>query len=358
MRVRSLAGLVLAAVLLSAGNARADDRTGAGLNPPTPDPAAEPAVRCPPDATRPLAASTPAALIPFRASPFPYDGKNPADGTWFLDYLKDGKRGHTSPRGSFHLEEEAYSDKRSLLYLPAGFDLSRPEHALIVVFFHGNFARLQDVETSQRVPLQLAQSGLNAALVAPQFAVDIADSSAGWFWQPNFFRQYLTEAAEHLAALRGNPCTRSIFDRLGVVLVAYSGGYDPAAYALAVGGADARIRGVILLDALYGETDSFDKWIGRSVGGAGLGFFFSAYSDSSRTENVALQHALAEQGIKTGTSPHRLRLSPGSVTFLFAGAKIDHKEFMTSAWVRDPLKVVLSAIEGYRAAPRKNRQTR
>jgi hypothetical protein len=31
---------------------------------------------------------------------------------------------------------------------------------------------------------------------------------------------------------------------------------------------------------------------------------------------------------------------------------------MTSAWVRDPLKVVLSAIEGYRAAPRKNRQTR
>ena len=307
--------------------------------------------RCPARITRPVAAATGPALVPFKTSPFPYDGMIPSDGTSFLDYEKDGKRGHTSPRGQLHLEEEAYHDKRSLLYLPAGFDLSRPDQALILVFFHGNFARLQrDVALRQRVPWQLAQSGLNAALVAPQFAVDIADSSAGWFWQPGVFQRYLAEAAEHLAALRGEPCTRSIFDRLGVVLVAYSGGYDPTAYALAVGGADSRIRGVILLDGLYGETDKFDKWIRNTVSGEGAGFFFSAYSDSSHDENVALQQSLVAQGIKIDTSPQPLRLRRGSATFLFAGPGIAHQDFVTDAWVHDPLKTVLAAIEGYRAA--------
>ena len=266
---------------------------------PAPEPIADTPTRCPPEAIRPLAAAIPPTLVPFKTSPFPYEGKIPAEGTWFLDYEKNGRRGHTSPRGSLHLEEEAYNDKRSLLYLPAGFDLSRPDQALIVVFFHGNYAQLQrDVEERQRVPQQLAASGLNAALVVPQFAVNIADSSAGNFWQHDIFKQYLAEAAEHLAKLRGDPCTRAIFDRLGVVLVAYSGGYDPAAYALAVGGADSRIRGVILLDALYGETDKFDKWIDGSIGRDSSGFFFSAYSDSSRAENTALRRWLADQHIK------------------------------------------------------------
>jgi hypothetical protein len=353
LRERPLAGAAIAAALLLAGySSAADDPPAAGAGAFAPKAIADTVPRCSVEATRPLRAATRPTLVPFKTSPFPYDGKIPTDGRRFLDYEKDGRRGHTSPRGRLHLEEEAYYDKHSLLYLPPGFDLSRPEHALIMVFFHGNYTRLQqDVETRQRVPLQLADSGLNAALVVPQFAVNIADSSAGSFWQPDIFKQYLAEAAEHLAALRGEPCTRAIFDRLGVILVAYSGGYDPAAYALDVGGADARIRGVILLDALYGETEKFDKWIDRSIGVGGPGFFFSAYSDSSRAENIALQRSLVDQGIKINTSPHPLRLSQSTIAFLFSGAGIDHKSFVTSAWVRDPLKVVLSAIEGFRAVP-------
>lgn len=336
-------------VLLLARPSAADDPPAPVIEAPAAS--VDTGAHCRSEAISPLAAPTPTTLVQFKTSPFPYDGEIPADGGRFLDYTKDGKRGHTSPRGFLHLEEEAYSDRRSLLYMPAGFDLSRPEHALLMVFFHGNFARLhQDVDLRQRVPLQLAKSGLNAALIAPQFAVDIADSSAGSFWQPGIFEQYLAEAAEHLAALRGDPCTRAIFDRLDVVLVAYSGGYDPAAYALAVGGADRRIRGVILLDALYGETDKFDKWIGEAVGGEGSGFFFSAYSDSSRAENMALRHSLTEQGIKTEMSSHPLQLKKGIVDFLFAGSGIDHRGFVTKAWVTDPLKAVLSAIEGFRAA--------
>jgi hypothetical protein len=345
-----LGATALAAAFLSSMTiVAADHSAGPEGVPAAPDAFTEPPPSCSAEATRPLATAIGPTLVPFNTSPFPYKGEIPSDNKPFLDYQN---RGHTSPRGSLHLEKEAYYDKHSLLYLPPGFDLSRP--ALIVVFFHGNYARLhEDIQLRQRVPQQLAGSGLNAALVAPQFAVNIADSSAGWFWHPGVFNQYLGEAAEHLAELSGKPCARTIFDRLGVILVAYSGGYDPAAYALAVGGADARVRGVILLDALYGETDKFEKWIEEWVGARRSAFFFSAYSDSSRAENLILKQSLPPQyGIMINTSPHPLRLTQGSATFLFAGSGIDHKAFVTNAWVSDPLKAVLSAIEGFRISVR------
>ena len=62
-----------------------------------------------------------------------------------------------------------------------GFDPKRP--AVMVVFFHGHGANLaQDVYDRQQVPAQITAAGVNAVLVAPQFAVDAADSSAGKFW--------------------------------------------------------------------------------------------------------------------------------------------------------------------------------
>src|SRR5208337_2169194 len=70
--------------------------------------------------------------------------------------------------------------------------------------------------------------------------------------------------------------------RPGVIIVFFSGGYLPAVYSLTVGGEGGRVRGVVLLDALYGEKDKFVRWAegpGRSA------FFVSAYSTSSRDGN-------------------------------------------------------------------------
>jgi hypothetical protein len=293
-------------------------------------------------AAKPLAADIGPKMVEFETSPFPYRGVIPGEDKPFLDQIKGDSQGHTSARGSLHWEDESYNDRHTLLYLPKGLDLSRP--ALIVVFFHGNHVRLmRDVYARQRVPQQLAASRLNAVLVAPQFALDIADSSAGRFWEPGFFKQFLAEAARHLALLYGDPCEQAKFDAMKLVLVAYSGGYDPAAYAVHVGGANDRVFGVVLLDALYGETDKFDKWIDER----GSAFFFSAYSEWSRSENLALQRSLADRHVEL--SPAKpLRLAEGSVTFLLTGPGIQHNDFMTQAWVRDPLTAVLSQIEGFR----------
>lgn len=286
-------------------------------------------------------------LVRFEITPFPYRGEIPGQNKPFLDVVVGDRRGHTSPRGSVYWEDVTYSDKRVLLHIPRGFDPARP--ALIVVFLHGNLARLdRDVRGRQQVARQVSESGLNAVLVAPQFAFDALDSSAGRFWEPGLFGRFLQEAAERLAQLAGDAGTRDVFGNARVVIAAYSGGYNPAAFALQVGGANGRIHGVILLDALYGETERFADWLARRR----PAFFFSAASRSTQGENAALQRMLAERNVSYG-SELPASLAAGSVSFLSVGPEVVHNDFMTRAWVAHPLKAVLRRIPGYgRGKPR------
>jgi hypothetical protein len=281
-------------------------------------------------------------LVEFQSSPFPFRGDNPGLNRPFLDVNSNNRLGHTSVRGGVYWEDETYSDRRSLLFIPTGFSLRRP--SLMIVFFHGNQSTLQrDVNDRQRVPAQIAASGLNAVLVAPQFAVDALDSSPGHFWEAGAFRRYLDEAATRLAELYGDESARASFARMPVVLVAYSGGYLPAAWSIATGGADERLVGLILLDAVYGEVDKFADWIARR---AATGFFFSAYSNSSGDANAALQAILARRGVSftLGIPDH---LARGSVSFVKVDDGIGHNDFVSAAWTKDPLSSVLSKVPGF-----------
>src|SRR5262249_4402368 len=141
-------------------------------------------------------------LVRFGVTPFPYRGNVPDKGGPFLDVVTGERHGHKSGRGGIYWEEPTYTDQRVLLSIPKGFDARRP--AVMVVCFHGNQAKLaRDVRDRQQVPRQVAESGLNAVLVAPQFAVDAIDSSSGNFWQPGVFARFLDEAAERLTRLYG-----------------------------------------------------------------------------------------------------------------------------------------------------------
>ena len=179
-----------------------------------------------------------------------------------------------------------------LLHIPRGFNAALP--AVMIVYLHGNFASLAGVvHRVQQVPRQVSESGLNAVLVAPQLAVNAADSSAGRFYDAGEFRRFVEEAAVRLARLHRAPSARAAIESLPVIIVAYSGGYAPAAWAAHHGGIGDRLRGIILLDALYAEMDKFAAWIERR----GSAFFFSAYSRSSYDENAVLQRMLTERGI-------------------------------------------------------------
>ena len=143
------------------------------------------------------------------------------------------------------------------------------------------------------------------------------------------------DVAERLYDFRG--------DGMPVILVAYSGGYLPAAWALAVGGAEDRVQGVVLLDGIYGEQEKFADWIGRRQRKA---FFLSAFSDSSRADNVALRDMLKDRRLHFANSG-KFPLVPGSISFIDAGPSVDHFTFLTHAWVDNPLAWVLARIPGF-----------
>jgi hypothetical protein len=281
-------------------------------------------------------------LVAFNASAFPYRGAIPGSNKPFLD-ARDGKRrGHTTLKGDVCWEDTAYSDRRSLLHLPTGFNPQLP--FMIVLYLHGQGATLErDVMVRQAVPRQIAQSGQNIALVAPQLAFDAADSSAGNFWKPGHLAAYIDEAAERLMRLYGDKRVGPKFNAAPVVVVAYSGGYLSAAYALERGGAAHRIKGVILMDALYGEEDKFAAW---AAARRRLAFLLSAYTESTHDENARLQELLAKRKIAFGTALPA-KLTPGTLAFISCGPWELHGDFVTHAWTTDPLKQALALIPGF-----------
>ena len=78
-----------------------------------------------------------------------------------------------------------------------------------------------------------------------------------------------------------------------VILVGYSGGFVPTAWSLEVGGLGNRVRGVFLLDAVYGELDKFASWIENNRSG----FFVSAYTRYTQRHDHELMQMLREKGI-------------------------------------------------------------
>jgi len=246
-------------------------------------------------------------LVSLQSSAFPYLGSNPHTDEPFLNISKGGRKGHRSYSGRVYWQDETYNDNRVLMHVPESFDVRKP--GVIVVFFHGNGATLaRDVRDRQLVPQQISNSGVNAVLLAPQLAVDAADSSAGKFWQPGGLKRFVAESADHLARLYGDPSSAKTFANMPVIIIGYSGGFVPAAWSLEVGGLGNRVRGVFLLDAVYGELDKFASWIENNRSG----FFVSAYTRFTKRHGRELIQMLREKGIAASETMD-WPLRPGSV---------------------------------------------
>ena len=284
---------------------------------------------------RPAAQQDLTTLVSMKYSAFPYFGDNPQSSSSFLNVSSGGRRGHRSYSGRVYWENETYSDSRVLVHIPETFDLRKP--GVIVVFFHGNGATLErDVRDRQLVPQQISESGVNAVLLAPQLAVDAADSSAGKFWQQGNFRRFIMESADHLARLYGDPGAAKDFAKLPIVIVGYSGGFLPTAYSLDVGGMSDQVRGVVLLDAVYGQLDKFAAWVETHRSG----FFVSSYTHYTAPHDHELMHMLRAKGIAVSEDMNA-PLRPGSVVFVETGEGITHRSYVTQAWTRNPIEQVL-----------------
>ena len=274
-------------------------------------------------------------LVSLKSSAFPYFGNNPRTDQPFLNVSSGERRGHRSYSGRVLWQDETFNDSRVLMHVPENFDVRKP--GVIVVFFHGNGATLErDVRDRQLVPQQISDSGVNAVLLAPQLAVDAADSSAGKFWQPGGLKRFINESADHLADLYGDPSAAKAFANMPVVIVGYSGGFVPTAWSLEVGGLGDRVRGVFLLDAVYGEMDKFASWVEKNR----TGFFISSYTHYTARRDHELMQMLREKGIAVSQNMDE-PLRPGSVVFVETPEGVRHRDYVTHAWTRNPVKEVL-----------------
>jgi hypothetical protein len=274
-------------------------------------------------------------LVSLKSSAFPYFGNNPRTDAPFLNVSNGERRGHRSYSGRVLWQDETFNDSRVLMHVPENFDVHKP--GVIVVFFHGNGATLErDVRDRQLVPQQITDSGVNAVLLAPQLAVDAADSSAGKFWQPGGLKRFVEESADHLASLYGDPASATAFANMPVIIVGYSGGFVPTAWSLEVGGLGDRVRGVFLLDAVYGELDKFASWIEHNRSG----FFVSSYTHYTARRDHELMSMIREKGIAVSQDMDR-PLRPGSVVFVETPEGITHRSYVTHAWTENPIKEVL-----------------
>ncbi len=161
-------------------------------------------------------------------------------------------------------------------------------------------------------------------------------ATAGKFWQRGGLKRFVTESSEHLARLYGDPGTAKAFANMPVVIVGYSGGFVPAAWSLEVGGLGNRVRGVFLLDAVYGELDKFASWIVNNRSGV----FVSAYTRYTKRHDNELMQMLKEKGIAIAEDMDG-PLRPGSVVFVETPEGVTHRDYVTHAWTENPVKEVL-----------------
>lgn len=279
-------------------------------------------------------------LLKFQYAPFPYKESPHSHKPPFFDVNDKGRRGHTSARGGVYWEDATYSDNRVLISIPPHFKLAKKP--LIVVYLHGNLATLErDVRDRQRIPEQLADSGLNAILVAPQFAVDAQDSSPGHFADKDFFEKFLAEVADKTGRWQKNIRYTQQLKNAKVVIVAYSGGYQAAACALENGGVEKRIAGVALLDALYGQEQSFADFI---LNNHGHSFFVSSYTESARESNELLMSLLKKHGQDFHFNlPNKLQSN--NLSFIELGEAVDHHQLLARAWTESPLTDLLRRVK-------------
>ena len=266
--------------------------------------------------------------------------------------------GVTGPDGVF-------DDPRTLLHVTPDFDSSRP--FVTIAFFHGWCATLTrrigggryHVVETYRLIEQVDASGLNAVLVAPQFARDAdadvvaAPGHPGKFAESGGFARFLNEATARMALRLGDNPGR--YRRAPVLLMSFSGGYRAAAKALTQGGVSDRLIGFVGLDTIYGELDAFASWFAACHRHAFLAAVYTGgrehdYASAGPTLRLAQSLAALPFDVEVlEVVPQRLE--PGIAAFQHVGDPDLHLDLVAAGWpgFDRPVRRLLARVPGFPA---------
>ncbi len=161
--------------------------------------------------------------------------------------------GHTY-QGVAYPAAKNYADSSTAFFVPRGF---KPGTEIdVVVHFHGWRNSIAGAARDFDLLGQFAASRRNAVLILPEGPLNAPDSSGGKLEDAGGFSRFMAEA---MAALKANGVPSDA--RLGrVILSGHSGAYRVISAIVESGGLPEAVREVYLFDALYGQTDRFQRW--------------------------------------------------------------------------------------------------
>ena len=266
----------------------------------------------------------PANAVDHRGAPF-WHGTDPAT----------QQRFRRLGEGRYYLEAAVYSDARVLFHATRGFDPTKPFR--LVLFLHGHGSEIEaTVARHLDMPGQLDRARINAVLIAPQLARDAQESVPGKFVEPGRAAAFFDEAQAVLRAMLGGE--ESAWRRAPIVVAAYSGGYRTAAQILKHGDLDARLAGLIMLDAFFADAGLYAGWLARHHQRA---FLHALYTRSSVEETTALKTRLMERNIAYAT-----RDDGGPLTGIrLIEVETPHGEIAQKGPPADPVGALLKRLE-------------
>jgi hypothetical protein len=176
----------------------------------------------------------------------------------------------------------------ALLFLPAGFDAN--DNFDVLIYWRGWGSCVSVLAGSEPAPCraggrdrrpsdlmgQVQRSGRNVALLMPELLIEQNSSDPGRLAQPAALA-LLGDAALKATGLRN----ASFFNARRILVAAHSGGYVPAALTVASMGG---VTDVLLLDALYGEVDTFVRF---AEGGGRVTSIFTTGTTARKSEELA-----------------------------------------------------------------------
>ena len=206
-----------------------------------------------------------------------------------------GQRFRRLGESRYYTEAAVYSDARVLFHAAQGFDPARPFR--LVLFLHGHGSEIEaTVARHLDLPGQIDRAGANLVLIAPQLALNAQESVPGKFVEPGRAAAFFDEAQGVLqATFGGDPAA---WRRAPIVVAAFSGGYRTAAQIVAKGGLDARLEGLIMLDAFFADAGLYAGWLARNHHRA---FLYALFTRSSLEETTSLKTQLIERNIPYAT---------------------------------------------------------
>lgn len=195
-----------------------------------------------------------------------------------------------------------------------------PQGATVVLYLHGWEGCARAIVASGAVPCldggaptagwglgaRHDEAGTRSVLVVPQLAWRARTGNPGRFREPGFAAAWLAELTEEVLAPRLG------LDRVDdLVVVAHSGGYLTALELL-----DALpVRGVVLLDALYGGADRVASWVAAGEERRAVSLYTGHPGTTGQSQGLARRVALA-------LGPQRVAVDPPAAGAALAGHRV------------------------------------